>query len=160
MLTDYTSYADIRAVLGVSDDELSDETLGLSLYSDFLTQELEDVHVDLPGTYETIKAKATPSLLETRFLRTCNLFATFAVAKQLTAALPLFAAKDVTDGKAAVGRFDNPYKDVIKSINEQYGTMRTRLVAALSSVGTSGSASVAPVYFAVVSPATDPVTGM
>ena len=160
MLTDYTSYNGIRAALGVSDEDLEDATLALPLYSDYLTQELEDIALTLPDTYATTKDKATPTAAELRFLKACQLFATFAVAKQLTAALPLFAAKQVTDGKAAVQRFDNPYKDGIKSINEQYGTMRTRLVAALSSVGTSGSASVAPVYFAVVSPATDPVTGM
>ena len=159
MLTEYTTYDDIRATLGVSDEDSGNETLALNLYSDFLTQELEDIHIDLPTTYSTTRALSTPTTAQIRFLKACNLFATFAVAKQLTAALPLFAAKDVTDGKAAIGRFDNPYKDVIKSVNEQYGTMRTRLVAALTSIGTSGKVAVAPVYVAAVAPAYDPVTG-
>ena len=159
MLTTYTDYASVRAVLGVSDDDLDDATLALSLYSDDLTQSLEDVAIDIEATYATTKAKITPTAQETRFLTACRLFATYAVAKTLTAALPLFAAKDVTDGKAAVGRFDNPYKDVIRSINEQYGMSRNRLIATLTAMGTTSTASVARVYMAVASPSSDPVTG-
>ena len=159
MLTDYTSYADIRAALGVSDEDLEDTTLALPLYSDYLTQELEDIALTLPDTYATVKAGSTPSAAELRFLTACQLFATFAVAKQLTAALPLFAAKQVTDGKAAVQRFDNPYRDTVKNVAEQYDKQRTRLVAALAAIGTSGKSSVMQKYFSVVSPASDPVTG-
>ena len=159
MLTDYTAYADIRAALGISDEDLDDATLALPLYGDYLTQELEDISLTLPETYSTIKANGTPSPAELRFLKTCNLFATFAVAKQLTAALPLFAAKQVTDGKAAVQRFDTPYRDTIKNVLEQYDKQRTRLIASLDSIGRSTKAAVTPVYFAAVSPAYDPVTG-
>lgn len=160
MLTTYTSYADIRAVLGVSDEDLEDATLALQLYDDHLTQELEDIALTLPETYVTTKALSTPSAAETRFLTACNLFATFAVAKTLTAALPIFAAKQVTDGKAAVTRFDNPYKDTLKAVNEQYERQRNRLVAALAAIGTSSTAATARVYMAVASPSFDPVTGV
>ena len=159
MLTTYTTYNDVRAALGVSPDDLDDATLALSLYDDNLTQELEDVALTLPETFATTKAIAAPTALETRFLTACRLFSTFAVAKMLTAALPLFAAKEVTDGKAAVGRFDSPYKDVIKSVNEQYATQRARLVTALSAVGTTSETATARVYMAVASPSSDPVTG-
>ena len=159
MLTDYTGYNDIRAALGVSDEDLEDATLALSLYSDQLTQELEDIAITLPDTYATVKALPTPTTVQQRFLKACQLFATYAVAKQLTAALPLFAAKQVTDGKAAVQRFDTPYRDTIKNVLEQYDKQRTRLIASLDSIGSSTKAAVTPVYFAAVSPAYDPVTG-
>lgn len=159
MLTTYTTYADVRAALGVSTDDLDDATLALSLYDDNLTQELEGIALTLPDTFATIKAVVAPTALETRFLTACRLFSTYAVAKMLTAALPLFAAKDVTDGKAAVGRFESPYRDVIKSVNEQYGTTRNRLLAALTAVGTTSATATARVYMAVASPSSDPVTG-
>ena len=159
MLTDYTAYADIRAALGVSDEDIADDTLALPLYEDSLTQDLEDLALTLPATYAATKALSAPTAIEMRFLKACSLFATFSVAKQLTSALPLFAAKDVTDGKAAVGRFDNPYKDVIKSVNEQYDKQRTRLIAALGAIGTTGATATTQVYMSVVSPAYDPVTG-
>lgn len=160
MLTTYTTYADIRAVLGVSDEDLDDATLSLQLYDDYLTQELEDVSLDLPGIYATKKALSTPTATELRFLTACNLFSTFAVAKQLTAALPLFATKTVTDGKAATGRFDNPYRDTIKNVTEQFERMRNRLVAALAAVGTTSTAVTARVYLSVASPSSDPITGV
>lgn len=159
MLTTYTTNADVRAVLGVSDDDLDDQTLSLALYSDYLDQELEDIALTLPATYAATKAITTPTDIETRFLKACSLFATFSVAKQLTASLPLFAAKDVTDGKAALGRFDSPFAGVIKSVNEQYEKQRARLVATLTAMGTTSTASVARVYMAVASPSSDPVTG-
>lgn len=159
MLTDYTDYGSIKAILGVSDEDITDDTLALPLYEDSLTQDLEDVALTLPATYAATKALSAPTDIETRFLKACSLFATFSVAKQLTSALPLFAAKDVTDGKAAVGRFDNPYKDVIKSVNEQYDKQRTRLIAALGAIGTTGATATTQVYMSVVSPAYDPVTG-
>jgi len=159
MLTDYTTYNDIRAVLGVSEDDLTDTTLALQIYEDYLTQELEDIDITLPDTYTTTAALATPTAAETRFVKACNLFATFSVAKTLTAALPLFAAKQITDGKAQVSRFDNPYKDAIKSINEQYETLKTRLIAALGAIGTTTTAATVQRYFAVISPSVDPVTG-
>ena len=42
-LTDYTSYDEVRAALGVSAEELEDETLQLDFYSISLTAELEDI---------------------------------------------------------------------------------------------------------------------
>lgn len=160
MLTDYTTYNDIRAVLGVSEDDLTDTTLALQIYEDYLTQELEDVDIDLPDTYTTTAALPAPTAAETRFVKACSLFATFSVARTLTASLPLFAAKQITDGKAQVSRFDNPYKDAIKSINEQYEVLKTRLIAALGAIGTITTAATVQRYFAVISPSVDPVTGL
>ena len=159
MLTTYTTYDDVRAALGVSTDDLEDATLALAIYDDALTQELEDVALTLQETFTAMSVNPSPTAQETRFLTACRLFSTYAVAKMLTSALPLFAAKDITDGKAATGRFDNPYKDVVKSINERYATQRTRLVNALAAVGTASATGTARVYMAVASPSSDPVTG-
>ena len=159
-ITTYTTYADVRAALGVSDDDLEDTTLGLELYANYLEVELEDVNIDLPTTYATTEALGTPTAAEERFLKSCRLFATFAVARQLTSALPIFAAQQVSDGKASVQRFDTPYKDAIKSVNEQYDRLKNRLVQSLASIGTSTSAATAMTYVSVVSPAVDPVTGV
>ena len=157
MLTDYTTYADIRAALGVTEDDLEDSTLALTLYSDYLVQELEDVALTLPAKFAEVKAKGSPTEAETRFLSATRLFSTFAVAKQLTAALPLFAAKQLGDGKATVQRFESPYRDTIKTVNDQYGRTRNRLIAALEAITTTSGTTVARQYFAVVSPSTDPV---
>lgn len=158
VITDYTTYADIRAALGVSEDDIEDATLALSLYADYLQGELEDIDLTLTSVYATVKAEAAPSDAQKRFLATCRLFSTFAVAKQLTASLPLFAAKNVSDGKATVGRFDNPYKDVIASVNSQYDKMKSRLVAALFALGTTTKDVVPRVFFVPSVAGYNPIT--
>jgi len=55
MITDYTTYDDIRAALGVESEEISDATLGLTLYSSYLDGELEDIDFTLPTVYQTLK---------------------------------------------------------------------------------------------------------
>ena len=155
----YTTYASVRAALGVSDEDIEDATLALDLYADYLTQELEDISLTLESTFISTSMLVSPSAEQTRFLTATRLFATFAVAKQLTAALPLFSAKQISDGKATVQRFDNPYRDTIKNVLEQYDRTRNRLISALAALGTSTTASVTKSYFSVVSPDTDPIVG-
>ena len=158
-ITEFTSYADVRAALGVSEDDLEDTTLGLNLYADMLEVEFEDVSATFMATYETAKGASSPTEAQARFLKATRLFATYAIAKHLTASLPLFAAKDVTDSKATVTRFDSPYRDTVKSVLDQYGRMRNRLATALAALAAPTTLSVAKTYFSVVSPATDPITG-
>lgn len=160
MLTDYTTYDDIRAALGVSDDDLPDSVLALPLYSAVLTQEFEDIDLDVESTYVATELLNTPTAQDVRFMKACELFATYAVAKQLTAALPLFAAKQVTDGKAQISRFDNPYKDVVTQVIAQYEKARARLVAAFADVSAGTTVLIAKSYFGVISPSVDPVTGI
>ena len=158
-ITEFTSYADVRAALGVSEDDLEDETLELDLYADMLEVEFEDVSATFMATYETAKGASSPTEAQARFLKATRLFATYAIAKHLTASLPLFAAKDVTDSKASVTRFDSPYRDTVKSVLDQYGRLRNRLATALAALAAPTTLSVAKTYFSVVSPATDPITG-
>lgn len=159
MLTEYTTYDDIRAALGVSSDDLGDETLGLNLYENLLQGELEDVALTLPATYASTLAVASPTDVQTRFLQAASVFATFAVAKQLTTSLPMFAARQVTDSKAGVTRFDNPYVETIKAVSREYEKARARLAAALGAVGTTTTTATARVFMSVVSPTSDPVLG-
>ncbi len=159
-LTDYTTFDDIRAALGVSSDDLEDDTLGLTLYADWLHTELEDVALTLPGTYATVVAVGSPSDAQLRFLQASRMFATFAVAKQLSSALPLFAAKQVSDSTVTVQRFANPYKETIALVNTQYDRAKARLKTALAAVGTDSSAAASRVYVSAASPAIDRVTGV
>lgn len=159
MLTDYTTYADIRGALGVSEEDITDAVLALALYEDGLVQDLEDVDTTLPDTYQATAELETPTVPETRFLRACRQFATLSVAQKLTAAMPLFAAKQMTDGKAQVSRFDNPYRDVVAGIMSQYAAARTRLKETFDALGTLSATVTPKVYFSSFSPSVDAVTG-
>jgi hypothetical protein len=135
----------------------------LQTYEDYLTQELGG-HRHRPARHlctTTCSYLSAPTVSGDPLRQGVQpVRGTFSVAKTLTAALPLFAAKQITDGKAQVSRFDNPYKDAIKSINEQYETLKARLIAALGAIGTTTTAATVRRYMAVVSPSVDPVTGL
>lgn len=158
-ITEYTTYDDVRAALGVSVDDLEDSTLALDLYADMLDVEFEEVSATFAATYQSVKAVDDPSEAQAKFLKASRLFATYAVAKHCCGSLPLFAAKQVTDSKVAVQRFDSPYKDAVKAVLDQYGRMRNRLAAAMTTLSVSSQTKTAKTYFAVVSPDVDPITG-
>ena len=68
-ITEFTSYADVRAALGVSEDDLEDETLELDLYADMLEVEFEDVSATFLTTYAAAQATDTPTEAQARFLK-------------------------------------------------------------------------------------------
>ncbi len=156
-ITEFTSYADVRAALGVSEDDLEDETLELDLYADMLEVEFEDVSVTFLTTYAAAQATDTPTEAQARFLKAARLFSTYAIAKHCCDSLPLFAAKQVTDSKAGVQRFDNSIRDVVKSINDKYGVLRMRLSNAMGALVAPSLVTSAKVYLAVASPSNDPI---
>lgn len=159
MLTIYTTYNDIRAVLGVSTDELADDTLALQLYDDALRADFDDVSVDLLDTFQTVSALSPLTPAQERFLQYTRLFATFSVARQLLTSLPLFSPKVIGDGKAVMERHADPFRETVKAVNAGYDRWKDRLDKALAAVGTVTTAATPRVYFSVVSPATDPITG-
>jgi hypothetical protein len=160
-LTEYTTYDEVRAALGVASDEIEDSTLDLRMYSDMLQVDLEDIHVNLPATYTTKKALATPSDDEKRFLQAAHLFATYAVAKQLTTSLPLFSPEQIGDGKAVFRRTqETPYAKVISAVGSEYSRFRARLETLFGLITSSASAGATPkTYFGIVAPSYDPITG-
>lgn len=162
-LLDYTTADDIRAVLGVSSDELEDATLSLAVYEYSLIGELEDVSLTLISGYASIKDTDVEGMneVESRFYRGTRLFSTYVVARNLLSSLPLFSPKEISDGKATQVRFaQDPYKETIKRVEQLYERHKERLVTALAafSLSTAAPATVRP-YLVVSSPNSDPVTG-
>lgn len=161
VLIDYTTPSDIRAILGVTDEELEDSTLELDVYAISLEGELEDVSVNLPSQYATVSAisEASRTDAQRRFYQATRLFATYAVAQQLGSSLPMFGPKDISDGKATVSRFaDSPYKQTLEEIKRQYKVTRRRLEDAFAAVNLStASTKVFRTFLSVSSPSTDPV---
>lgn len=162
MLTDYTTYDDVRSALGVSSDELANETLDLETWDNHLQFELEDINASLPDTYATISATSSASrtAAQAKLYRATRLFSTLALANTLAASLPMFGPKDISDGKASVSRFaDAPYKAVVSSVKMQYEKARDRLKDAWAELNASSAAASTRPYLGVSSPTTDPVTG-
>lgn len=158
-ITAYTTFADVRAVLGVSEKDLSDSTLSLAWYSDTLDEELEEVSTNLVATFLAATSAVTPSEDQKRLMRAVRIFAAAAVARTATAAIRLAAPQQVTDGKAAMTRFSDPIKELTKDVEAKYLAARDKVAAALSAIISTGSGGGQRPWFSVVSPSSDPVTG-
>jgi hypothetical protein len=160
-LSEFTTFGDVRASLGVTSDELDDATLSLRLYDFSLRADLDSLSLDLIPTFRSLAELTDPSEDEIRFLEMVQLFATYSVAHQLISSLPMFAFKEVSDGKASDVRFSqDPYKATIEKVEALYGMYRTQIVERLAAVnGVPVTTAPVRVYLAVSSPARDPVTG-
>lgn len=160
VLTDYTTYAEVRAALGVEIEEVEDATLALAIYVDVLQLELEEIDTTLPATYTTIKALPSPSADQTRFLQAAHLFATYVVARHLTKTLPMFGPEEITDGKAALKRNLASLRQIIEAVAGEHARFRARLMQTFAVVNSStAGAAPAKTYFAVSVPSVDPVVG-
>lgn len=156
-----TTPDEVRAVLGVSDEELEDATLDLKVFTDQLELELSDIDSTLPALLDSILA--TPVLsrtaAQTKVFTVANMFSAYAVAKTLLTSLPLFSPKKVTDGRAEFERFADPFEAVRNGVNAGYVSIRARLQAALALLsGYTPPAAITPIFTVAAPLAVDPVT--
>lgn len=131
-ITSYISYAEIRAVLGVSATELSDTVLAQSQWETLLILDLEDVNVGIPALFTTVAAITTsPSKTATqqRFYDLTKLFAGYAVARSLLISLPFFSVQQLTDGKAEFQRQAGLFEEVKTGVEALYRAIREKLTA-------------------------------
>lgn len=157
-----TSHDEVRATLGVSDEELEDATLDLKVFTDQLELELMDISPTLPATLYTIEAipEASRTAVQAKLFIVANIFCSYAYARVLLTSLPLFSPKRITDGRAEVERHINLMDDVKDGIHAGYSALRTRLQAALAALGSGYTPPVATtvVFTASVGLAVDPIT--
>ncbi|OFV49702.1 MULTISPECIES: hypothetical protein [Oligella] len=162
MLTDYTTHEDIRAVLGVEEDEINNSTIELDVFITGLESDLHELNPTLDSTFKVIKSKQPEDVtpLERRVVNLTKAFATYSVAKQLANALPMFAPRIISDGKSSLTRFSGePFKEVIEGIDSQYKLARSRLLAVLDELQSESKIISTRSILFVSSPSYDPVTG-
>ena len=157
-LTDFTSYADIRAVLGVAPEEIEDTTLALPIYFKELQFLLGDIEPTLEATYGTLLGQPSRTPQEQKVVDVLQVFSAYAVAKNLLTSLPLFSPQRVQDGRAEHQRFNDPFEDLRDGVDSSYLSLLARLKAALEAINLSPAASTTRAYFATSALTTDPVT--
>jgi hypothetical protein len=161
-ITDYTTYDEVRAALGVSVDEIEDATLELDMYASALAIELEDIGDTLPGDFATIDGTDPSERTDAqkKVHQGVKAFVPYALALQLASSVPLFAPKAVSDGKATVTRDSGaPYKAAIERCEREYARFKTYLSDRYGELKqTSGVATQRP-FLNVSSPTSDPVAG-
>ncbi len=165
LITNYTTYDEVRATCGLSAKELTDAELAMEIYGNVLSLALDgiDLPTEAPG----------PGPLDTRFLeveaiaegsRTASeqklydltrVFATYTVALEAVVSLSMKAPKAISDSKATLTRFspESVYKDVIARIEKVLGDVSGR-------IENIAETTVDPLPMSrVLSPTIDPVTG-
>ena len=155
-LTDFATYDEIRAVLGVSDEELEDGTLALPMYLKLLQLDFGDIEAQ----YLAAKASITPSAAEQKLVDVVSVFSAYAISKHLLTSLPLFAPKRITDGRAETDRITDPFEGVREGVNSMYPVLKSRVGAALAALGTSVTVNPARTFFSVAGLAINPVTNV
>lgn len=162
-ILDYTSYDEVRAICGLSTDDISDATLALELYANALALALGSVDLpdDPPGPgplssrFITVKAILPVSRTtdEQKLYDLTRKYATIAVALEIP--LSLTAAKSLSDSKTTQVRFspESAYQDVRDMLEDSLESIKDDLENIVD-----GAADYFQ-YLAVITPATDPVTG-
>lgn len=159
MLTEYTTFNDIRAALGVSEEEIDDLTIGLSLYETLLDEDLLAVDPNLVATWVALPAVDSRSAVERRFGSLVGLYSTYAVAYRLTDTVELFGFLKVADGRASTERAQEAFNNLRANITGMLTRLRGLLLAALQAL--VPATVITATSFSWVSStgtATDPVT--
>lgn len=131
-ITDYTSYAEIRAVIGVDAVELPDVTLGLSVFTSALRRALRSITNSNGESLITLFNAINPLSMtefEEHLYYTIKEYATYAVADACCSGLSMFALKSDSDGKASQTRFSSEatFKDVVRNIRERIASLTGEL---------------------------------
>lgn len=162
MLLDYTTYADIRAALGVSEEELDDVTLGLDLHLTLLEDGLDQLSATLRSDWEALSAPDTQTADELKFAALFKLYCTYAVAFNLLDSAELFGFLKVADGRASTERVPGAYKTLRAGVTAMYQRVKARMLAAYLVVNPAAvvAAPATTSFISSVGIAADPVTNV
>lgn len=167
MLTEYISYAEVRAVLGVSPKEIPDSVIGLDVYEQQFLLDMEDVDQGggqalLEFARITALDPGTRTADEARYLVITRLVAGYHVAQQLLGSISMFAPQTIQDGKAKLDRFDDPFDSLRNAVAASYAKLLQRLRSLLLILVPGAAVPTATVrrFISSVGLGTDPITGV
>lgn len=161
MTTDLCTTASIRSALGVSEREIRDDVLLDPIYSIRLSEALRLFSADLVNDYTTTAALGTKTTSQQRFVDVVQAYSAYFVALQCVGAAPMFAPKQITDGKTQVVRVDDPYKNLRGDLAGALAFFKTSLISAYSALypGMTVLPTTARVNVVISPLGTNPVTG-
>jgi hypothetical protein len=159
-ITTYTTYAEVRSTVGMSEDTLPDSILGLELYANALELALDSLTITTAALnpIKTVFPTLDPvnNVADVTPYNLTRMFSTYTVALEVATSLSMRAPKTLSDSKVTLGRFspEATWQDVIKAIKAKLKQIKDDLV----DIGNTTEDEPLP-YLTVASPATDPVTG-
>ena len=163
MLGDYTTPNSVRVLLGVTEDELPDLVLNDHFYTMWLNADLYSVCATIADDYATADALVDTDADAARFADAVSLFATYSVAKACLGALPQFAIRSSSEGKATFMRHTaTAFDNAVLRIDMEYGRARATLLDVYADYLPEAEIAVPVVrdVMQVSTPSFDPVTGV
>jgi hypothetical protein len=161
MLTEFTSYNEIRAALGVSEEEITDCDLESPTRLTLLEEALFDLSPNLLPAWQSLPDVADRSPAQSRFAKLLSLYATYVVASHLLVSVELFGYQKVADGRASTERSNKAFENLRANILGMVSRLGKKLLAALAEVdpGTLLEPAGDLDYIAATGLASDPVSG-
>ena len=158
-LTAYTTYNTVRAVVGLSPKELSDDTLALPLYEQLLKEDLDGVASSLNATFVALPGSGL-SAYQQKLKDQVEVFAAYSVAEKLLSPAGIFCPQVMKDGRASRDAGADPYANLRVDVPKMLAVLRTRITVTLNLLAVS-STPVVRTYSLTGSTglAVDPVTG-
>jgi hypothetical protein len=164
VLTDFTSYDVIRAILGVSEPEVEDNVLAQDNYLQEVLFRLEELNDTIVTQFDTITAinEADRTLRQKQYLKLVGMVSAYIVADKIVkGSIALFAPKRITDGKGQQERVDDPFSTLRDDIAAGLVSWTSRLASVLNILDSTQTIAAAPTrtYIGGVGLGVDPVTG-
>lgn len=160
-VTTYTSYAAIRAILGVSEFEITDTQLALPIYASALQRVLrgtkDTAGKSLSTYFDELALDLSLTEAEDTLFTAIKELSAYVVAEACLPGLSLAAYKSESDGKANVTRFsaEATFLSVSNNIRTQISRLKSEIFVALGN--TTLAAPIEPLIR--VEPDVDVVTG-
>jgi hypothetical protein len=160
LITAYTSYNEIRAALGVSEEEVPDGDLELPTRLTLLEEAITDLHPGLLPLWSTLPDESLRSAEQSRFAKLLSLYATYAVAADLLVTVELFGYQKVADGRASTERSEKAFENLRGNVQGMLKRLGTKLLAALVELApeTVVTADDGMIYVSSTGIVSDPVT--
>lgn len=161
-VTDLTDSDLVRAVLGVSEEELENTTIESTIFGARLTEDMYALNASMPGDFETIVDLPVPSALQTRFLNLVEAWASYTVASYLLESISMFAPKEIEASRDRFARVEDPYSQLKADVTRALATVTSRLLAVYAQLDpvTPVTAAEELTYATTIDLGTDPVTGV
>jgi hypothetical protein len=162
VITTFTKLDDVRSILGVSEEELTDLAMYAEVYATRLTEELTDLSGTLITQYLAKQSLLTPTAAEERLVKLVQAYSGYVFSGYLLAAMPMFAPKTIKDNAAQMERVVDPYAGLREDINSTLSYLKTKVLASLLVVSPGAAVTLAVSRTMVVNVglAVDPVTGV
>lgn len=168
MLSPFTTPDQVRAHLGLNDEELPDAVLNLPIYETGLRMDLRrlssdaDVIALFTSAHAKVEASQALTTDEQNYYSAVQYFSSLAAAAQAGISLALRAPKRLTDDKSGIERFSGtPFADVRSQLEERLISARGAVLSALSALASVSlpATTLGFRYMTAVKRGYDPVTG-